>query len=104
MGQTNGENVRRDGQKKRGSSQITDYGRDLIEMENSRTPLQSKRHSVFRRRNTAQGKTAEGDDRAKHSREIGKTVARDYEDADVFIGEIVRDDYDSEDVDKVESI
>ncbi len=53
----------------------------LIEMENSQTPLQSKRQSVLRRRNTAQGKTSEDDERSKHSREIGKTVARDFGDA-----------------------
>jgi hypothetical protein len=44
------------------------------------------------------------DDRSKHSREIGKTVARDFGDAGVFIGEIVQVDYDSDDVDKVEPI
>jgi hypothetical protein len=67
-------------------------------MENSQTPLLSKRQSVFRRRNTTQPITAENDDRSKHSREIGKTVARDFGEAGVFIGEIVEIDYDSEDV------
>jgi hypothetical protein len=43
-------------------------------------------------------------DRSKHSSDIGKTVARDFGDAGVFIGEIVQVDYDSEDIDKVEPI
>ena len=64
----------------------------VTEMENGQTPLQSKRQSVFRRRTTALNKTAVTDDRSKYSREIGKTVARDFGDAGVFLGEIVKVD------------
>jgi hypothetical protein len=64
----------------------------LIQMEKSKTPLLTKRQSVFRRQNITQPIIADKDDRSKHSREIGKTVARDFGNAGVFIGEVVEID------------
>ncbi len=65
----------------------------------------SKRQSVLRRQNTRPAKTVDDDHKTnQHSREIGKIVARDFGDAGVFRGEVVKVDYDSEDVENVEPI
>jgi hypothetical protein len=64
----------------------------LIEMEQSKTALLTKRKSVFRRPNkTTDSSIADTDDRPKHTREIGKIVARDFSSAGVkYIEKVVK--------------
>ncbi len=66
----------------------------MIEIKKSQTSVLNMRQKVFRRQNIVQGKTAETDDKSDHSQEIGKQVARDFGEAGVFRGEVVRVDYD----------
>jgi hypothetical protein len=76
----------------------------MIEMAKCQAPVLSNRQSVFRRQNTRQVDKEEADNTQKHSREIGKVVARDFGEAGVFRGEIVGVEYDSEDEGKVEPV
>jgi hypothetical protein len=79
-------------------------GDNVTDMETRLSPQLGKRTSVFHRQNTTLDETVVTKEISKHSGEIGKTVARDFGHAGIFLSEIVQVDYDSEDVDKIEPI